>query len=102
MLIIIPASGKGSFSASLAGVQAVLRGTASVAPRGDKDYLRVDRLNVDLKIRDVNMGIKRAFNNNAILSESQGHDDPVACPRIYRNIRFKLMVLTLHKACFPL
>lgn len=69
VLIIIPASGKGSFSALLGGVNAVVRGTVSTAPRDGKDYMRVEKLNVDLKIKDVNMGIKRAFNNNAILSE---------------------------------
>ncbi|KAE8744708.1 hypothetical protein FOCC_FOCC008616 [Frankliniella occidentalis] len=82
VLIIIPASGKGSFHAALAGVTAVLRGTTSTARgAGGRDFLRVDKLNVDLKIRDVNMGIKRAFNNNAILTEatnlflrSNGHE----------------------------
>ncbi|KAK3926830.1 Protein takeout [Frankliniella fusca] len=81
VLIIIPASGKGSFHAALAGVTAVLRGATSSAPRAGRDYLRVDKLNVDLKIRDVNMGIRRAFNNNAILTEatnlflrSNGHE----------------------------
>lgn len=81
VLIIIPASGKGSFSSLLNGVNAVIRGTVSTAPRDGKDYVRVDKLNVDLKIKDVNMRIERAFNNNAILTEatnlflrSNGHE----------------------------
>ena len=69
VLIIIPASGKGSFDATLGGVNAVLRGTASTSSRAGQDFLHVDKLDVDLKIKEVNMGIKRAFNNNAILSE---------------------------------
>ncbi|KAJ1528464.1 hypothetical protein ONE63_006875 [Megalurothrips usitatus] len=70
VLIIIPASGKGSFFAAMSGVSAVLRGSASTSSRGGRDYLHVDKLNVDLKTRDVNFGIKKAFNNNAILTEA--------------------------------
>jgi len=69
VLIIIPASGAGSFHATLGGVGCTIRGTASSQQRGGEKYLNVEKLNVDLKIKDVNMGIKRAFNNNPILSK---------------------------------
>nr|CAD7448425.1 unnamed protein product [Timema bartmani] len=69
VLIIIPASGNGTFHATLGGVAAILRGTVSSKRKDDLDYLTVESLNLDLNIKTVRMIVKKVFNNNRILSK---------------------------------
>nr|CAD7410880.1 unnamed protein product [Timema cristinae] len=70
VLIIIPASGNGTFHATLGGVAAILRGTVSSKRKDDLDYLSVESLNLDLNIKTVRMTVKKVFNNNRILTEA--------------------------------
>lgn len=74
VLIMIPASGRGTLHGALAGVQAQLRGVVSSQAGGvsgsDSHYLRVDRLHVDLKVQDVSMRIERAPGENPIIAQA--------------------------------
>lgn len=66
VLIMIPASGRGTLHGLLGGVRAVLRGAVSARA----DYVHVDRLVVDLKVRDVSMYIDRAPGQNIIIARA--------------------------------
>ncbi|XP_026466742.1 uncharacterized protein LOC113370284 [Ctenocephalides felis] len=70
VLIILPASGNGTFSGTFDGVTADLSGTVSTSERNGLKYLHVDSLHLDLKVRDVRMQVSRVFNNNRILTEA--------------------------------
>ncbi|GLG98428.1 Protein takeout, partial [Gryllus bimaculatus] len=75
VLIILPASGNGTFHATLGDVNALLRGRAVVEERQGDDgaagrFLRVQSLALDLAIKTVRMRVRKAFNNNRILTEA--------------------------------
>lgn len=71
VLIILPASGNGTFHARFGNARALVRGEVSQRQRSNgKTYLNVDRLDVQLSVRDVNMRIRKVFNNNRILTEA--------------------------------
>lgn len=36
--------------------------------KNDEEYLRLDKLDIDLNIKDVKMQVRKIFNNNRILS----------------------------------
>ncbi|XP_071455444.1 protein takeout [Hetaerina americana] len=70
VLIILPASGNGSFHADFGDVDALVRGKVVSETRGGKEYLRVDTLDLDINIKRVRMQVKKIFNNNRILTEA--------------------------------
>ncbi|XP_011498697.1 PREDICTED: protein takeout-like [Ceratosolen solmsi marchali] len=70
VLIILPASGSGTFHARFAGARALVRGLVSMHPRSGKTYLNIDNLDVQLGVKDVNMRVRKVFNNNRILTEA--------------------------------
>lgn len=69
VLIILPASGNGEFGARFGNAKAQVRGLVSTSERNNKTYLHVDTLDVHLTVKDVNMRVRKIFNNNRILSE---------------------------------
>ncbi|XP_044728085.1 uncharacterized protein LOC123291745, partial [Chrysoperla carnea] len=71
VLIILPASGNGTFHGSFEDATAIVRGKVSNSLRDDGlNYLHVDTLNVDLNVRMAKMAVKKVFNNNRILIEA--------------------------------
>jgi len=69
ILIILPASGNGTFHARFGDARALVRGTVSTKSREGKTYLNVDNLDVVLVVKDVQMRVSKVFNNNRILSK---------------------------------
>ncbi|PBC27908.1 Circadian clock-controlled protein [Apis cerana cerana] len=67
VLIILPASGNGTFHARFDDVTAVVKGTVSTRVKDGKTYLNVDNLDVVLDVKKVRMGVHKIFNNNRIL-----------------------------------
>ncbi|KAJ8673658.1 hypothetical protein QAD02_004920 [Eretmocerus hayati] len=70
VLLILPASGNGTFHAKFGNAKALVRGTVSTHPRNNKTFLHVDNLDVRLAVKDVNMGVSKIFKNNRILTEA--------------------------------
>ncbi|XP_033350770.1 circadian clock-controlled protein [Bombus vosnesenskii] len=70
VLIILPASGNGTFHARFDDVRALVKGTVSTKERDGKTYLNVDNLDVVLEVKNVNMRVRKIFNNNRILTEA--------------------------------
>ncbi|XP_014245128.2 circadian clock-controlled protein-like [Cimex lectularius] len=70
VLIILPASGNGTFNANLGDIIATVKGTTSHMTKDGKDYLHVEKLDVDLSIKDARMAVRKIFNNNRILTEA--------------------------------
>ncbi|XP_011138549.1 protein takeout [Harpegnathos saltator] len=70
VLIILPASGNGTFHARFGDARALVKGNVSTRPRDGKTYLNVDNLDVDLRVKDVQMRVRKIFNNNRILTEA--------------------------------
>ncbi|KAL0101164.1 hypothetical protein PUN28_018785 [Cardiocondyla obscurior] len=70
VLIILPASGNGTFHARFGDARALVRGTVSTKSRDEKTYLNVDNLDVVLAVKDVQMRVSKIFNNNRILTEA--------------------------------
>ena len=71
VLIMVPASGRGTLHGVLGSVRTLLRGAASVRGGGPgEQYVHVDRLLVDLKVADLSMWIDRAPGGNYIIGES--------------------------------
>lgn len=69
VLIILPASGNGTFHAALGDVSTVCRGIVSNQKRNGEDYLHIDSMELDLEVKNVRMLVKKVFNNNRILSK---------------------------------
>ncbi|XP_071555941.1 protein takeout [Temnothorax nylanderi] len=70
VLIILPASGNGTFHARFGDARALVRGTISTKSREGKTYMNVDNLDVVLSVKDVQMRVSKIFNNNRILTEA--------------------------------
>ncbi|XP_034246880.1 uncharacterized protein LOC117648483 [Thrips palmi] len=75
VLIMIPASGRGTLHGELGRVRTQLRGALSVrgadrADRAGRQHVHVDRLLVDLKVGDVSMRIDRAPGENFIIAQA--------------------------------
>ncbi|KAJ3654893.1 hypothetical protein Zmor_014046 [Zophobas morio] len=70
VLIIVPASGNGTFNAQLEDVNAFVKGTASVNEKEGLKFLHVDTLNVDLNVKNIRMSVKNIYKNNRILTEA--------------------------------
>lgn len=69
VLIIIPASGSGDFSAIFDGVVASVRGTVRLDEREAGTFMQVDTLDLDLIVKKVRMHVSKIFNNSKLLSE---------------------------------
>ena len=70
MLIILPASGNGTFHAKFDDVKALVKGTVSTKLRDEQTYLNVENLDVELVVKHVQMRVRKIFNNNRILTEA--------------------------------
>lgn len=70
VLIILPASGSGTFHGVFDDVTAIVKGKVSSSNKDGLKYLHVESLVVDLDIRKVKMAVKRIYNNNRILIEA--------------------------------
>lgn len=69
VLIIIPASGSGDFSAIFDGVVASVRGTVRLDKRDAGTFMQVDTLDLELVVKKVRMHVSKIFNNSKLLSE---------------------------------
>ncbi|XP_026673224.1 circadian clock-controlled protein [Ceratina calcarata] len=70
VLIILPASGNGTFHARFDDPKALVKGTVSTKVKDGKTYLNVDKLDVVLDVKKVQMRVRKIFNNNRILTEA--------------------------------
>ncbi|XP_065203827.1 uncharacterized protein Jhbp1 [Planococcus citri] len=70
ILIVIPANGNGTFHAELGDVMAIGKGIMSSTFRDGQEFFKLDRLDIDLDIKDVKMHVRKIFNNNRILVEA--------------------------------
>ncbi|KAG7200234.1 hypothetical protein KM043_017711 [Ampulex compressa] len=70
ILIILPASGNGTFHARFDDARALAKGTVSTKIQDGKTYLHVENLDVELSVKKVNMRVRKVFNNNRILTEA--------------------------------
>ncbi|KAK9700681.1 hemolymph juvenile hormone binding protein (JHBP) [Popillia japonica] len=70
ILIILPASGRGSFHGRFGSVTAMVKGKTSTNVKEGKKYLNVDSLNFDMKVQTINMGVKNVYRNSRILVEA--------------------------------
>ncbi|EFA03554.1 uncharacterized protein LOC107398008 [Tribolium castaneum] len=70
VLIILPASGNGTFNAQLEDINAVVKGMVSVHKKENLTFLHVDSLNLDLTVRNLHMSVKNIYKNNRILTEA--------------------------------
>ncbi|XP_065337821.1 protein takeout [Cloeon dipterum] len=73
VLFILPALGGGTFNADFHDVYADVSGIAekriSNQTGQDETYLTIRDLNVELNVKNVQMAVKKVFNNNRILTE---------------------------------
>ncbi|XP_075236227.1 juvenile hormone binding protein 1 [Lycorma delicatula] len=70
VLIILPASGNGTFHADFSDVTANVRFSTTSIKKNGKTYYNVERLDLDLIIKEANMVVKKIFNNNKVLIEA--------------------------------
>ncbi|XP_022912716.1 protein takeout-like isoform X1 [Onthophagus taurus] len=70
VLLILPASGKGTFHGRFKDVKAQVSGTISQNFKENKKYLHVDKLNFDMEVGNINMSVKNVFRNSRILVEA--------------------------------
>ncbi|KAF5283929.1 hypothetical protein FQR65_LT13690 [Abscondita terminalis] len=70
VLIILPASGNGTFHAQFENVTAVVQGQISTNYKENLKYLHVDTLSIDMDVKDVHMGVRKVYRNNRILTEA--------------------------------
>ncbi|KAF7282504.1 hypothetical protein GWI33_002607 [Rhynchophorus ferrugineus] len=70
VLIILPASGNGTFLGQFDDLDCILKGKTSTNKKDNQNYLHVDGLHVDLTAKDMRMMVKDIFKNNPILTEA--------------------------------
>lgn len=70
VLIILPASGNGTFLGQFDDLDCMLKGRASINVLQKEKYLHVDALHVDLTVKKMRMMVKNIFKNNPILTEA--------------------------------
>ncbi|CAH0393933.1 unnamed protein product [Bemisia tabaci] len=72
VLIVIPASGNGTFHADFGDILATVKGYMSTVKeeRTKRDYFHLDKLDLDLNIKKARMSVSKVFNNNKILVEA--------------------------------
>ncbi|CAH0558265.1 unnamed protein product [Brassicogethes aeneus] len=68
VLIILPASGNGTFNGQFDDLSAYVKGKVSVHKKDNAEYLHVDSLNVDVSVRNARMAVKNIYKNNKILT----------------------------------
>ncbi|KAL3282186.1 hypothetical protein HHI36_005380 [Cryptolaemus montrouzieri] len=70
VLIILPASGNGTFNGQFDDLNAIVKGTTSVNIKDGVKYLHVDKLIVDIAMKNVKMNVKNIYKNNMILTQA--------------------------------
>lgn len=70
VLLIIPASGNGTFNGRFQDVTALVKGKVSVHTKEEQRYMHVDTLGVDIDIKNARMGVKDVYRNNRIIGEA--------------------------------
>ncbi|KAJ8979366.1 hypothetical protein NQ317_002955 [Molorchus minor] len=70
VLIILPASGNGTFNGRLEGLRAIVRGRTSVHDKDGLKYLHINALSVDLMVKNVHLAVKNVYRNNVILTQA--------------------------------
>ncbi|RZC39112.1 JHBP domain containing protein [Asbolus verrucosus] len=70
VLIILPASGNGTFNAQFEDINAIVKGMVSVNEKENLKFLHVDALNLDLNVKNIKMSVKNIYKNNRILTEA--------------------------------
>ncbi|XP_060518411.1 uncharacterized protein LOC132697136 [Cylas formicarius] len=70
VLIILPASGNGTFVGQFDDLVAMIKGRASFNDKNGKKYLHIDSLNLDLTVQKMRMMVKNVYRNNRILTEA--------------------------------
>lgn len=70
VLLIIPASGNGTFHGKFQDVTAIVKGIVSVSQKEGQNYMHVDTLQVDIDIKHVRMAVKDIYRNNRIIGEA--------------------------------
>ncbi|XP_050309447.1 protein takeout-like [Anthonomus grandis grandis] len=70
VLIILPASGNGTFLGQFDDLDCMLKGKTITNEIDGEKYLRVDTLHVDLTVKKMRMMVKNIFKNNRILTEA--------------------------------
>ncbi|XP_019867003.1 uncharacterized protein LOC109595994 [Aethina tumida] len=70
VLIILPASGNGTFNGQFDDLSAYVKGKVSVHTKDNLEYLHVDALNVDVTVRNARMAVKNIYKNNKILTQA--------------------------------
>ncbi|KAL1490586.1 hypothetical protein ABEB36_013255 [Hypothenemus hampei] len=70
VLIILPASGNGTFLGQFDDLDCMLKGKVSINVKDGQRYLHVDALHVDLTVKKMRMMVKNIFKNNRILTEA--------------------------------
>ncbi|XP_017780966.1 PREDICTED: uncharacterized protein LOC108565831 [Nicrophorus vespilloides] len=70
VLLIIPASGNGTFNGKFQDVTAVVKGTVGFKTKDNQRYMHVDTLMVDIDIKHVRMAVKDVYRNNRIIGEA--------------------------------
>ncbi|XP_030766672.1 uncharacterized protein LOC115890546 [Sitophilus oryzae] len=70
ILIILPASGNGTFLGQFDNLDCMLKGKTSVNEIQGRQYLHIDALHVDLTVKKMRMMVKNIFRNNSILTEA--------------------------------
>ena len=56
-------------------VTAIARGTMSSFHKHGEEYFKLDKLDLDLDIKDIKMQVKKIFHNNRILGEYLRNDE---------------------------
>ncbi|CAH1176096.1 unnamed protein product [Phaedon cochleariae] len=70
VLIILPASGNGTFDGKLDDILATVKGTVKIQEKDNKKYLHVETLTVNLLVKDIHLEVKNIYNNNIILTQA--------------------------------
>ncbi|KAI5693882.1 hypothetical protein M8J76_010514 [Diaphorina citri] len=71
VLLVIPASGNGTFHADLADTMVTVKGLFSDKNKDGTKYYHLDKIDLtELNIKNAKMSVAKAFNNNRILLEA--------------------------------
>ncbi|XP_018574767.1 uncharacterized protein LOC108913665 [Anoplophora glabripennis] len=70
VLIILPASGNGTFHGKLEEIKATINGKASINEKDNLKYLHVDTLDVNILVKNVHLSVSNIYRNNLILTQA--------------------------------
>ncbi|KAL1449649.1 hypothetical protein WDU94_002134 [Cyamophila willieti] len=71
VLLVIPASGNGTFHADLADTMVTVKGLFSEKIKDGQKYYHLDKVDLtELNIKSAKMSVAKAYNNNRILLEA--------------------------------